>query len=1107
MKYSALNTGFAQKTATGAPALVVAAIALTSGLSYADDIFVGNYEYATNQVNSGTAVQTSPIAQAGTGTIYKFGAGTWEIPANIFNGQTSLSVGVLEGSVSLTDSAAAAPSVEKPTAVLAKAAFWLDASVADSRVEVSSNGCTFVDRWCDVRDTDTSSPSHLYAEANHAFTNCSPEYVTKDGKAAIYFGGLWSKRTMNWMNPGGTRFTTRAIRHVFCVHGIDKTWGFLFGTQTGQPYFHINSYSSANNLIGNVWITSGMPDIVNGRTSVNGVAVNPQNHQMEKGFQLIDIDMGRDAAWIENFFNDRNNDKRQGGDYICECVAFTNALTDAERVQVQAWLMDKWQVEPLTKHHVVKIAEGVSVEVPCAEERSLGECEFLGSGVLRKTGSDVLNLDSKSVELPGVAVRIEEGTVVLNKTFPVALSTGDRITSNSGTNGPRVSVSADAPAGTIVKEGNDSVLLQSLPSNLERLVVSAGEVVLASPSAIHDIEPVGGIDVAVPNGGFEEWDGKDAGFCNISSDGTVGGWTVIGQGGDWAFFYKRASGVKSSPDSMQCDAWPVEGDSYFVLRCRGEVYTTVELPSAGTYELSFWAATRYMTRNAAHPVDIFLDDESRGVSVKVGRSIAVQDNPFFRQVHNVTVDAGGTWRLRFKGAGGGDWGATMLDDIRLRRIPERQMPGWRIPGGDFECVTYANSGDAFKVQTSNVQDGWTLVQPEGQSGTPAVFYSTRGYDNGTSGNGLQHGHYHNDSRFPAGGFTELFFNHNTLAQDAKATTTFRPPAGTYRLVGEMVGYRKSNLQELPWATVEIAGTVFNLGTNTSVIAGLFGAYEFPRSFTVDGSQNVMLVIGMHSADRGANDQSGLIIDNLRLVSVYDDGVELVSNGGFESSSTGWTKINTGTSSQTSTSEGVKSYTASDIAAFTLQGCEGAKCYILAYSNILAQTVNFPAAGRYRLSWHSQCRYDSRDYADSMNPDIAWIARNGVTNIIGRGLNTASWFTQHAFDFDVPEAGDWTFALQGTNGKDWRTMHLIDNISIKCIGESSEVATILPKTFEISIATGARMQLGFSGVNRIRHLKLGGKAVYGQVSAKTHPDYFYGPGELNVVPSALFIIVR
>lgn len=139
MKQSVIEARHDRKSAAMTATLAVATVLSGVSFIHADGIFVGNYEYASNRVASGTVVQTVPIAQAGTGTIYKFGAGTWEIPANIFNGQTSLSVGALEGSVSLTDSAAAAPSVEKPTAVLAKAAFWLDASVTDSRVIQSAS--------------------------------------------------------------------------------------------------------------------------------------------------------------------------------------------------------------------------------------------------------------------------------------------------------------------------------------------------------------------------------------------------------------------------------------------------------------------------------------------------------------------------------------------------------------------------------------------------------------------------------------------------------------------------------------------------------------------------------------------------------------------------------------------------------------------------------------------------------------------------------------------------------------------------------------------------------------------------------------------------------
>ncbi len=1089
-----------------------AATLATAIPTLADGLFAGYGEHATNRVEAGTtAVQAAPIAQVGDGAIYKLGEGTWEIPENVLRSPWSPSIGVLEGSVSLTASDAAAPDVAKPTAVLEKAALWLDASAGSSLATVSSNGCTFVDRWLDVRDAGASAPAHLYAEARHDITNCSPESVVKDGTDAVWFGGLGSGRTMNWLKPDGGQFSDRAIRHVFCVHGIDKTWGYLFGTLTKSPYFANNYYATYHPKLGLLWGSSGSPDIVNARTCVNGVAVNPQSTQMQTGFQLLDIDMGRDAAWIENFFNDRDNFNssagyRVGGDYICECVAFTNVLTDVERVQIQAYLMDKWLAKPDVKSPAFALAAGASAEVPCAYERSLRNYTFGGSGTLRKTGGGVLNLNSKGTELSDTAVKVEAGTVVLNKTYSLALAAGDSVAVTTGTNGPRVTVTANAPAGTIVKTGGDSVVLRSLPLDLAKLDVRAGEVVLTQPSAEAAIEAADAIEIPVPNGGFEEWDGKNTtGYYEIPDNGTAYGWTVIGTGRSQAFFYRRASGKKSVSGGMDCMAWPVEGDSYFVLRFNSEVYTSVSLPAAGTYELSFWAATRTATKTAGHPVDIYFDDTSRDVSVKAGRSITVQDDPFYRQTHRVTVDRAGSWRLRFKGLGGSGsstWGATFLDDIRLRRVPERQETCWKIPGGDFENVTYAASGDALAKKTANVQNGWTLAGS-------GAFYMARGHNGGTSGNSLVHGHYYNDSRFPAGGFTELYFEHNTGATDATATTTFRPPAGTWVLAGEMAGYRSSAMKEQAWATVEIGGTTHNLGTNDAVVAGLMATYSFPQAFTVDGSQDVTLVLGMHSSDKSYNDKSGLLVDDLRLIP-GGDGLELVRNGGFENGATGWTKINTGTSAQTSTNEKVMDTISAN---WTLESCEGIHYHVLAYSNMLAQAVTFPSAGHYRLSWHSQCRYDARTsgYAAQRDPDIAWIARGGVTNVIGRGLNTASWFTQHTFDFDVPEAGEYTFALQGTNGGSgsyaYMTQHLIDNVSIKRVGDSSAVSTVLPKDLELSVAAGARVQLGFSGVNKIARLRLGGESVTGTVSAKTHPDYFFGTGELLVEPRATVLTFR
>ena len=1087
------------------------ALALAASLSAsADGIFVGYSESATNRVDSGTSVQTAPIAHAGTGSLYKLGEGTWEIPENALK-SPSLSLGVLAGSVSLAPPSANSIAVEAPTAVLNKAVLWLDAGISATRTEVSSNGCVFVDRWSDVRDAGASTPTHLYAEANHALSAFSPEYMVQEGRNTIWFGGMGSNRTMNWKKSDGTQFSDRSIRHVFCVHGIDKTWGYLFGTLTKYPYFATSYVGSNMPKLGLLWSYGGCPDIVNARTQVNGIPVNPQNYQMEKGFQLLDVDMGRDAAWIENFFNDRNNSNssagyRIGGDYICECVAFTNVLTDAERVEIEAYLMDKWQVGQEEKSHVIAVAEGASVEVPCATERSLSACVFQGKGLLRKTGNGVLNLNSKGTELSDTAVKVEGGTVALNKTYPLALSAGDRVTANVGTNGPRVTVTADAPAGTIVKDGNDSVVLRSVPANVTRLQVNAGEVALTQPSAEDAIESADEIEIPVPNGGFEEWDAADkaVGYKEIPTDGTVHGWTAPGSSSNAAFFYRRPSGVRSVMNSWDCMAWQVEGESYFVLSRNRELYTTVDLPSAGTYELSFWAATRYAQRAQGPHLDIFLDDVERDVSVKVGRSIVVQDDPFFRQTHRVTVDKGGAWRLRFKGLCP-SWGSTFLDDIHLRRVPERQETCWKIPDGDFENVTYAASSDALAMKAGNVQPGWTL--------SGSVYYTARAIDSG-SGDNRVHGVYHNDSRFPAGGFSELFFLHTTAANDATATTTFCPPAGTWVLVADMAGYRQSEGGELPWATVEIGDETLNLGTNTAVVAGTFGTYSFPKAFTVDGNQNVTLVFGMHTVNKSANVwdnttgyKAGLVVDNLRLIP-GGDGLELVQNGGFENGATGWTKVNTGAGS--STNEKVMDTISAN---WTLEYCEGTHYHVLAYSNFLAQAVTFPAAGHYRLSWHSHCRYDARTstYAAQMNPDVAWIERNGVKTVIGRGLNNASWFTQHTFDFDVPEAGEYTFGLQGANGGSgsyaYMTQHLIDNISIKRIGDSSAVSTMLPADLRLVVAEGARVQLGFSGVNRIGSLRLGGESVIGTVSAQTHPDYFYGTGELQIVPAATRVFLR
>jgi hypothetical protein len=77
MKRSVIDANSIRKSLAKATALVAAAVASASCVVNADSIFVGNYEYVTNCVDSGIEVQKSPIAQIGTGMAYELGAGTW----------------------------------------------------------------------------------------------------------------------------------------------------------------------------------------------------------------------------------------------------------------------------------------------------------------------------------------------------------------------------------------------------------------------------------------------------------------------------------------------------------------------------------------------------------------------------------------------------------------------------------------------------------------------------------------------------------------------------------------------------------------------------------------------------------------------------------------------------------------------------------------------------------------------------------------------------------------------------------------------------------------------------------------------------------------------
>ena len=145
------------------------------------------------------------------------------------------------------------------------------------------------------------------------------------------------------------------------------------------------------------------------------------------------------------------------------------------------------------------------------------------------------------------------------------------------------------------------------------------------------------------------------------------------------------------------------------------------------------------------------------------------------------------------------------------------------------------------------------------------------------------------------------------------------------------------------------------------------------------------------------------------------------------------------------------------------------------------------------------------------PYRAWIARDGVTNVIGRSTSSTSNFVAHTWRFTVPDASaPWTFGFEAVNevtssNRD-RTV-LIDGVSI--MKDNTPVAETpeLPEKLEVSVAAGAELRLEFAGTNRIDRLTLGGVPVSGIVSAATHPDYITGDGALEIIPKGTLLIFR
>ena len=1105
---------------------LAALLAVAAAFSAHAELTVLPETFVTNHVAEGsTTTQAGRLEIASEGRLYKTGGGTWTIPERNVDQSNPLAIRVTNGKVAFAAGTGETPAARTISdGVKNKLLFWGDASDAEAThfVGATSNdtGAVYVDTWYDVRETNPASPTRMYVTADRRHTTLSPQKVTTNGYEALWFGGYSSGRIYNWRNPNGSlrNANNSQVMHVFAVNGVLASFGTIFGSTNGSASSYVATWSdistAAKSLSSPYWWNSEWCDTHNGRTWVNGERIDGHATSVKHGFHLLEAAMGRyDIGFVNSFFSTSTTKDRSGGDYLCEVLAFTNRLTEVERLEVQNYLMRKW-FGPGRPCKDVTLAPGTEVVVD-ASAGDTADLQILphGPGTFVKTGSfSYTQATTPPTDFTGT-MRIDAGAVTMLSALPVHVEAGDRVTSTRVPAGPRLTVAHDAGNGNLVKDGKESATITGVPSGVKSLTVEAGELTIRAPGT-NDVLAAGDPEeIFVENAGFEDHAPNEivGGVVNVGY-GAKHGWNFSGTQSCFIYDYTLwttgvvVNGTKMA-DAASKSAWgcanvpPPEGTRALMMRGgNSKAWTEVALARPGVYELEVKARPRNNNTWYMKGVRIDLTDAASSVVSEFGcvRQMdpiySAANTPFETYRLRAHVAAAGTFRLQFSTT---NVYGIVFDDLHLRRLPDARL-AWPLPGGTFENAPMLQGAASLVTvfTNANAAEGWAFTQPDGWTDTkPAVGLTTYNM----KGRYRDRGGYYNDSRGRgAGGNIELLFR----KYGSTAVTTFTPPAGTWWLRAKL-GRFNAKAGTLD-ATVATGGETIRLGAIVPK-GRMMGVCQWPTNFTADGSSAVTLTL-TQTGNTGT--EAGVWADDFELVEAFtpDTETELVKNGGFESLNN-WTSIPT-----TNGSSWIGRTYKEAHWAFGYDPSGGSQfCSMHRFGGVM-QDVTLPYPGRYRMSYRSKGRISWADFNGGTYrpfPTRAYLVKDGVTNVLGRSSHQSTNYVQNVFDFTAKKAGVYTLAIQGLWSSEYPSgaeAH-IDDVSLRALPGTFDRSPPFDRDMSISVAEGAFLRLDFEGTNRVDRVRLGGRSAVGIIDATSYPDFICGDGALEALAHGTTILFR
>ncbi|MDO5320106.1 MAG: hypothetical protein Q4G65_15885 [bacterium] len=1063
------------------------------------------------------------------GQLRKTSSGEQQLESSRLAGEGEILVS--QGTLRIVSEGTVPESSWKPLDVLAKAATWIDVSESET-VQLVEGSDANVWQILDVRETDRTQRTaagayaypHWMAHTNIAHSaavrelgpdHWFPTYSTAANGAPAYvdFGGYQSGQSLKMYADNGKASHLTNVRHIFVVAGIfDYKWGFLLdgGSSTYTAYVPQN-YSRADFSISAYysWLNNGDKQQLfrTGRFRVDGAIIDPFTTSITEGYHLLDMPI-LEGNRLSGFFNGSEiasdaNQYRQGGGRLCEVIAFTVPISEAERTLVANYLMRKWF--NVRKGSIVfKVAAGAAVEAVCdvmaGQEKPL---YAMGGVTLVKEGAGTLvgsPLTGGEDQMP-LTVDLKAGTVDTAQTLVLEQGSARTYDVSDGV------VSAQTVGSdTLIKTGDGDLRLKALDPAVKKIQIDGGTLCLVCGEDTSVGVPSGALSGIIEDPSFEGFsaynieDNPTSGE-KLSSSAAKQGWMATDEkvGSDQPHVVKWA--YKEGNNAYYCrNDIPYPDGLYALVLAYSGAQTKVVLPRAGVYQLSFAAAPRPNYAGGEFRVSI---DETVLSQVMTYND----NNTYVRHVLRTPFLPAGEHTLVFQADrfnNKGERGETiltgnkvcMLDDIHLDWLSDDDPGGW-VANGNFEINPFQYK---MPVSTNAVSD-WAVGGADANNRVRLIC----------DGSAVAAARY--------------------VAVDGTATLTGKvrfQTTGTYELHFKM---RQPVAAATAFKSLDVRlgenGTVFS-GT---VVNAAFGTWEDVSAgpFTIaEGMVGADLPLVIAGTVAGAS----VSIDDVRVepakVSAFrlTDTFSSAAAWTVDVSDPGLTGVPDSTPRVEFQTVGSPTYAAACDWTWGAVSYDDNRRVGIRNRGTIYRTIDFPAAGTYRVSVVSMGRFWRYEDQHLENPSIlrayggqsfsVWVGSSdgAVTNQIGVfAVDGVERWTRHTFYATLDVAGTYRLGFSGLKTSDTAydgvkmNSHggMLDGLVVEPVVVRS--AAPLEKTLEIAVSEGACLSLETGTTNEVAEVRYGGRSHSGFISAETCPDFVSGTGVLFVSPKGTLILFR